>query len=84
MAQLLVRNFDDSLKTSLQRRAKRHGHSMEAEARDILRKALIVEEAPAGGLGTEIANMFRGIGLREGEEIAEIHDFKMEIPDFES
>ena len=84
MAQLLVRNFDDSLKTLLQRRAKRHGHSMEAEARDILRNALRQEEAPAGGLGTEIANMFRGIGLREGEEIAEIHDFKMEIPDFES
>jgi plasmid stability protein len=84
MAQLLVRNLEDQLKTRLQRRAKRNGHSMEAEARDILRDALRQEEAPAGGLGTEIANMFRGIGLREGEEIAEMHDFKMEIPDFES
>jgi plasmid stability protein len=84
MAQLLVRNLEDQLKTRLQRRAKRHGHSMEAEARDILRNALREREKPRGGLGTEIANMFRGIGLREGEEIAEIHDFKMEIPDFES
>jgi plasmid stability protein len=84
LAQLLVRNLEDQLKVRLQRRAKSHGHSMEAEARDILRNALLVEEVTAGGLGTEIANMFRGIGLREGEEIAEIHDFKMEIPDFES
>jgi plasmid stability protein len=84
MAQLLVRNLEDQLKTRLQRRAKRHGQSMEAETRDILRNALRQEEAPAGGLGTEIANMFRGIGLREGEEIPELHDFKMEIPDFES
>ena len=84
MAQLLVRNLEDQLKVRLQRRAKRHGQSMEAETRDILRNALRQEEAPTGGLGTEIANTFRGIGLREGEEIAEIHDFKMEIPDFES
>jgi plasmid stability protein len=84
MAQLLVRNLEDQLKVRLQRRAKRHGQSMEAETRDILRNALRQEEAPAGGLGTEIANMFRGIGLREGEEIPELHDFKMEIPDFES
>jgi hypothetical protein len=35
-------------------------------------------------LGTEIANMFRGVGLRDGEEIAELHGFTMEIPDFES
>jgi plasmid stability protein len=84
MAQILVRNLDDSLKTRLQRRAKRHGRSMEAEVRDILCNVLREREKPRGGLGTEIANMFRGIGLREGEEIAEIHDFKMEIPDFES
>jgi len=84
MAQLLVRNLEDNLKLRLQRRAKRHGQSMEAEARDILRNALREREKPPGGLGTEIANMFRGIGLKEGEEIAELHDFKMEIPDFES
>ena len=84
MAQILVRNLEDTLKTRLQRRAKRHGHSMEAEARDILCNALREREKPRGGLGTEIANMFRGIGLREGEEIAELHDFTMEIPDFES
>jgi plasmid stability protein len=84
MAQILVRNLEDRLKTRLQRRAKRHGQSMEAEARDILRNALREEEAPAGGLGTEIANMFRGIGLKEGEEIPELRGYNFEIPDFES
>jgi plasmid stability protein len=50
MAQLLVRNIEDSVKTRLQRRAKRNGHSMEAEVRDILRAAVQKEErASAGG-----------------------------------
>ena len=84
MAQILVRNLEDRLKGRLQRRAKRHGQSMEAEARDILRNALREEKTPEGGLGTEIANMFRGIGLKDGEEIPELHDFTMEVPDFES
>ena len=37
MAQVIVRNLDDAVKRKLQRRAARHGHSMEAEIRDILR-----------------------------------------------
>jgi plasmid stability protein len=84
MAQLLVRNFDDSLKTRLQRRAKRHGQSMEAEARDILRNALREREKPRGGLGTEIVAMFSGSGVYLDEPIAEIRGMRMEIPDFES
>jgi plasmid stability protein len=31
MAQLVVRNLEQSVKTKLQRRAKRHGRSMEEE-----------------------------------------------------
>ena len=82
MAQILVRNLEDRLKTRLQRRAKRNGQSMEAEAREILRNALREEDAPSGGLGTEIADMFRGIGLKEGEEIREIRGMRMQIPKF--
>jgi plasmid stability protein len=81
MAQILVRNLEDGLKGRLQRRAKRNGRSMEAEAREILREALREAGAPGGGLGTEIANLFRGIGLKEGEEIPELR-FSMEVPDF--
>jgi plasmid stability protein len=65
MAQLLVRNLENQLKGRLQRRAKRHGRSMEEEARDILRNALRQEDTAAGGLGTEIAGLFRATGLRE-------------------
>jgi antitoxin FitA len=83
MAQLLVRNIEDQLKARLQRRAKRHGRSMEAEAREILRNALHEEQTPAGGLGTEMANMFRGIGLKEGEEIREWRGFPLEPISFD-
>ena len=84
MAQILVRNLDDGLKGRLQRRAKRHGQSMEAVVRDILRDALREEEAPAGGLGSEIVAMFSGSGVYLDEPIAEIRGMRMEIPDFES
>jgi antitoxin FitA len=68
MAQLIVRNIDDDLKARLQRRAAQHGQSMEAEVRDILRDAVKQEEPPSGGLGSEIAAMFRGGGgFKEGE-----------------
>jgi antitoxin FitA len=58
MAQLLVRNLENSVKARLQRRAKRHGHSMEEEVRDILRAAANEERAPKVGLGTELAALF--------------------------
>lgn len=65
MAQLLVRNLETQTKARLQRRAKRHGHSMEEEAREILRNALRDEDTPATGLGTAIATLFRQVGLEE-------------------
>ena len=63
MAQLVVRNIENAVKTRLQLRARRHGHSMEEEAREILRSAVNEEDLPAGGLGTEIAGLFTKIGL---------------------
>jgi len=65
VAQLVVRNLENSVKARLQRRAKRNGRSMEDEVRHILRAAAREDEkAPTGGLGTEIAKIFRGTGLR--------------------
>jgi plasmid stability protein len=59
MAQLVVRNVENSVKARLQRRARRNGRSMEEEVRDILRAAVLKEkDTPAGGLGTEIAALF--------------------------
>ena len=84
MAQILVRNVEDQLKTRLQRRARRHGHSMEAEAREILRNALKEEETSKRGLGSEMVALFSGSGVYLDAPIAEIRDMRMEIPDFES
>jgi plasmid stability protein len=39
MAQLIVRDLEDDVKTCLQKLAARHGRSFEAEVRDILRNA---------------------------------------------
>jgi antitoxin FitA len=59
MAQLVVRNIENSVKARLQRRARRNGRSMEEEVRDILRTAVRIEaDAPPGGLGTELAALF--------------------------
>jgi plasmid stability protein len=67
MAQIVVRNIEDSVKARLKRRAARHGHSMEEEVRTILRDAVKRDQRPAEGLGTRIANRFAGIGFEEGE-----------------
>ena len=65
MAQLVVRNLEDSVKAHLQRRARRHGRSMEEEAREILRNAARSERASVAALGTRIKKRFAGTGLDE-------------------
>jgi len=80
MAQILVRDIDDDVKERLQRRAARHGRSMEAEVRDILRDSVKDEEIAASGLGSEIAALFTGIGLREGEGISELRGHAIRSP----
>jgi plasmid stability protein len=74
MAQMIVRNLEDAVKRKLQRRAARHGRSMEEEVREILRNAVKDEARPERGLGTEIAELFRGIELDEP-----IKEFKINI-----
>jgi antitoxin FitA len=77
MAQILVRDIEEDVKERLQQRAASHGHSMEAEIRDILRDVVKEDIKPSGGLGTEIAALFGGIGLQEGEEIGELHGYSI-------
>jgi len=83
MAQLIVRDIENEVKAKLQRRAKRHGRSMEEEVREILRDATKAETSSRKGLGTEIAALFKDIGLRDGEEIREFHDLQIEPAKFE-
>ena len=85
MAQILVRNLEDHVKGRLQHRAKRHGRSMEEEAREILRNALKDPETPAVGFGTASVALFsgQGIGLEEGEEIREWRGFPLKPISFD-
>jgi antitoxin FitA len=82
MAQLLVRNLEAQLKVRLQKRAKRHGRSMEEEARDILRDALKQEGLSGVGLGTEISALFSEAGLEK--DIPEIRGHSVTPATFES
>ena len=67
MAQLVVRDLESDIKARLKKRAARHGRSLEAEVRDILRDAVKDDDAPGGGLGTRAASRFAELHLKEDE-----------------
>ncbi len=81
MAQFVVRNIEDAVKARLQRRARRNGHSMEEEIRDILRSAAVEENPPSGGLGKEIAGLFRKVGLEA--DVPELRGHRIKPFEFE-
>ena len=81
MAQLVVRNIETEVKARLQRRATRHGRSMEEEVRDILRDAVKVEDVSAGGLGTEISSLFAKVGLET--DIPELPGYTIDPASFD-
>lgn len=82
MAQLLVRQLDDDVKTKLRRRARRHGRSTEEEVREILRNAVREEDSARAPLGSRIAARFARVGLRE--DIEELRGQPVRPADFES
>lgn len=61
MATLTIRNLDDKLKTLLRIRAAQHNHSMEEEARIILRESLNTSE-DFNRLGSLIHKRFLSVG----------------------
>jgi plasmid stability protein len=63
MATVTVRNLPDEVHRALRARATRHGHSTEAEIREILATAVLPPERLR--LGTALAALGRGIGLTE-------------------
>jgi antitoxin FitA len=75
MAQIVLKNVDDSLMERLKRRAKQHRRNLQEEVRSILRVAAVEEKAVRGGLGTEIAALFRNAGLDQ-----EIRELRCPIP----
>jgi plasmid stability protein len=70
MAQLVVRNLEKDVKARLKRQADRHGQSMEAEVRDILRRAVGVHDGGSIRLGSRLRDRFAGVGL--DVDVAEI------------
>jgi plasmid stability protein len=66
MTTLTIRNLDSAIKDKLRTAAARHGRSMEAEVRDILRDALMPAK-PDRGLGSRIRARFAAEG---GVELA--------------
>lgn len=61
MASLTIRGLDDETHAQLRVEAARHGRSMEAEVRSILRDHLATS-AHSGGLGSDIHALFAAIG----------------------
>ncbi|HTW62752.1 MAG TPA: Arc family DNA-binding protein [Terracidiphilus sp.] len=79
MAQILIRNVDERVKARIQRRARRHGRSMEAEVREILSDALKQDDkAPTVGFGTVSVALFSGSGVYLDEPIQEWRGYPVE------
>lgn len=62
MATLTIRDLDDVLKQRLRIRAAHRNQSMEEEARQILKAALLAPGAPEADLAERIRARFRAIG----------------------
>jgi plasmid stability protein len=81
MAQLIVRNLENSVKDRLRQRARKHRRSMEDEVREILRNSVNEDETASAELGTEIAKLFQKTGLET--DIAEFRGQTLKPPRFE-
>jgi plasmid stability protein len=77
MASIIVRGLDESVKQQLATQAKEHGHSMEAEVRDILTKAA---RRPHIGLAlmraAQDAGGVDGLPIPERSDVARAVDFE--------
>jgi antitoxin FitA len=84
MAQILIRKVDERVKSRLQRRAKRNGRSMEAEAREILSAVLVEDKKPpAVGFGTASVALFSGSGVFLDEPISEWRGYPLKPISFD-
>jgi len=69
LANLLIRNLDNSTKAALRTRAATNGRSMEEEARRILDVELRRNQLPRQGLGTRLRRTFLESGALGSLEI---------------
>jgi plasmid stability protein len=80
MATLTIRQLDQKTKTRLRVRAAHHGRSMEEEAREILRSALIASPPPKGNLADAIRRRFAAFGGFEVQSPQ--RDSVRDVPEF--
>ncbi len=71
MAQIVVRELEEEVKTRLKRLAESHGRSMEEEVRQILRNAVKDSARPISKLGSRISTRFSRLGLTV--DLPELH-----------
>jgi len=81
MAQLVIDNLEDDVRDRLQNLARDHGRTVEEEARNILRAAIVNPSADETGLGTRISQRFAGLGL--DHDIPELRGYSAEPPNLE-
>ena len=82
MASITIRNLTDEQKQRLREQAARNGRSMEAEARSILKEALLGQtDQPPRNLLKEIRDIVEPVGGVELPEIA--RDLARDPPKFE-
>jgi plasmid stability protein len=62
MAAITIRKLDEMTKAKLRIRAAHHGRSMEEEAREILRSALLASPRPTENLAAAIRRRFAPLG----------------------
>ena len=81
MAQFIVRNLEDDVRDKLRKLARGRGTSMEEIVREILRGAVMGQNAPRPRLGSRVSERFAASGL--AEEIAELRGHLIEPPSFD-
>ncbi|MBN3947978.1 MAG: plasmid stability protein [Nostoc sp. NMS7] len=69
MNNITISNLDEEIKSRLQKRAEKHGRSLEEEAREILPMALIENYEYSLNLATIIEQCFANLGDFELPEI---------------
>jgi plasmid stability protein len=86
MAQLIVRNLEDTVLNKIRKMAQSHGWSMEEEVRDILRAVVASDrqQTDQPGLGTRISQRFADCNLGDDFQIPEWRGLATRPASFES
>jgi antitoxin FitA len=69
MAQILIRNLDETVVERLKAKARTHGRSLQAEAKDILEQSARIDIAEARKLADCIRKSFEGRKFDDSTEL---------------